>query len=115
MYINSIDSNRTLRAVERILSHNINDAYIPSHHSKVANFLSGTAVGKPKMPEVKKFITPAPAAASLNLIYDSKVLNLQLDSIAFTGNKEEGNSYLANSVREGDNGEHIPSNSPMYE
>ena len=51
--INTIESNRTLRALERILSHNVHVSYIPSQHNKVADFLSRTAVGKPSMPEVK--------------------------------------------------------------
>ena len=55
-----------------------------------ADFHSRTAVGKPVMPEVQKFITPAPAVATLNLIYDGKVLDLQLDSNAKTGGQEAG-------------------------
>ena len=38
-----------------------------------------------------------------------------MDSITLTGSKEAGYSSLANYVREGDNGEHIPDNSPMHE
>ena len=97
--INTINSNRTLRALERILSHNIHVSYIPSHHNKVADFLSRTAVGKPSMPEVKKFITPTPTTATLNLIYNNKVLDLQLDDIAKTGGEEAGYYSLANSIR----------------
>ena len=67
------------------------------------------------MPEVKKFITPIPSTATLNLIYDNKVLDLQLDEIARTGGQEAGYHSLVNSIREGDNGRDIPSNSPLYE
>ena len=113
--INTIESNRTFRALERILSHNVQVSYIPAHHNKVADFLSRTAVGEPSMPEVSKFITPTPPTATLNLIYDNKVLDLQLDEIAKAGSQEAGYHSLVNSVREGDNGSDIPSNSPLYE
>ena len=86
--INTIDSNRTLRALERILSHSVQVSYIPSHHNRVADFLSRTAVGKPNIPEVKKFINPIPSTATVNLNYDNKVLDLQLDEIARTEGQE---------------------------
>ena len=67
------------------------------------------------MPQVDKFISHAPAAASFNLIYNGKVLDIQLDSIAFTGSNEAGYSSLVNSVKEGDPGEQIADTSPIYE
>ena len=113
--INTIDSNRTLRAIERIFSLNIQVSYIPSINNKVADFLSRTAVGKPSMPKVKKFITPTPTTATLNLIYNNKVLDLQLDDIAKTGGEEAGYYSLANSIREEDSGNSIPDSRPLYE
>ena len=114
--INTIESNRTFRALERILSHNVQVSYIPAHHNKVADFLSRTAVGEPSMPEVSKFITPTPPTATLNLIYDNKVFDLQLDEIAKAGSQDAGYHSLVNSVREGDYYlSDIPSNSPLYE
>ena len=91
-------------------------SYIPAHHNKVSDFLSRTVVGEPSMPEVSKFITPTPPTATLNLIYDNKVFDLQLDEIAKAGSQDAGYHSLVNSVREGDYYlSDIPSNSPLYE
>ena len=43
------------------------------------------------------------------------MLHLQLDEIAKAGSQEAGYYSLVNSVREGDYGSDIPSNSPLYE
>ena len=55
---------------------------------RVADFVCRTDVGKPSMPEVKKIITSSPTTATVILIYNNKVLDLQLDDIAKTGGKE---------------------------
>ena len=68
--ITTIESNRSLRAIERILSHNISVAHISSHHNKVADYLFRNASGKPYMPDVPKFISPEVTDASINLVYE---------------------------------------------
>ena len=47
------------------------------------------------MPDVQKFITPVVTDASINLVYDGKVLDLQLDNIASSGSKDIGYVALA--------------------
>ena len=113
--INTIDSNRTLRSVERILSHNVIVAHISSHHNKVADYLSRHASGEPCMPDVPKFITPVATDASINLVYDGKVLDLQLDSIASSGSTDIGYVALADSIKEGNNNAGIQHPSLIYE
>merc|ERR1711954_482879 len=96
--INTIESNRSLRAIERILSDNIIVAQISSHHNKVADYLSRNVSGKPYMPDVSKFISPVVTDASINLICEGKFLDLQLDSIASSGNADIGYVALADIV-----------------
>ena len=50
--LQTIDSNRTLRSVERILSHNITVSHIPAKNNYVADYLSHTASGTPHMPDI---------------------------------------------------------------
>merc|ERR1711954_425877 len=105
--INSIESNRSLRAIERILSHNVNVAHISSHHNKVVDYLSRNASGKPYMLDVPKFISPLVTDASINLIYEGKVLDLQLDYTASSGNSDIGYVALADFFKEGNTKENI--------
>ena len=51
-------------------------SYIPAKHNQLADFVSCTATGSPQMSNVYKFISHAPTVASLNLIYDGKVLDI---------------------------------------
>ena len=113
--INSIESNRSLRAIERILSHNVNVAHISSKINTVADYLSRNASGKPCMPDVPKFVSPVTTSASINLIYEGRVLDLQLDSIASAGNSDVGYVALADFIREGNTNENIQPPSPIME
>ena len=113
--INTIESNRSLRAIERILSHNVSVAHISSQLNKVADYLSRNASGKPCMPDVPKFVSPVSTNASINLIYEGKVLDLQLDFIASSGNSDIGYVALADFVKEGNTNEDIQPPSPILE
>ena len=113
--INTIESNRSLRAIERILSHNVSVAHISSQLNKVADYLSRNASGKPCMPDVPKFISPVSTDVSINLIYEGKVLDLQLDFIASSGNSDIGYVALADFLTEGNTTEDIHPPSPILE
>ena len=67
------------------------------------------------MPDVPKFITPVITDASINLVYDGKVLDLQLDNIASSGSKDIGYVALADSIIEGNTNEDIHHPSLIYE
>ena len=54
------------------------------------------------MPDINKYISPAPNVASLNLIFDGKVLDIKLDS-----SDEAGYKTVGDIVREGDPAEGI--------
>ena len=101
--------------MERILSQNVSAAHISSQLNKVADYLSRTASGKPHMPDVPKFISPVVTDASISLIYEGKVLDLQLDYIASFGNSYEGYVALADFVKEGNTNEDIQHPSPIFE
>ena len=59
------------------------------------------------MPDVPKFVSPVSTNASINLIYEGKVLDLQLDSIATSGNLDIGYVALADFIKEGNTNENI--------
>ena len=113
--LNTLDCNRILKAVKGILPHNIAISYIPAKHNHVAVFLSLTATESPQMPDIDKYISSASHVASLNLIFDGKVLDIQLDSIAKTGSEEEGYNTLDDIIREGNPAEGINDSYPSYE
>ena len=111
--INTIESNRSLRAIEIILSHNISVVHISSHLNKEADYLSRNASGKTCMPDVPKFISYVSTDVYINLIYEGKVLDLQLDFIASSGNSDIGYVALADFVKEGNTNENIQHPSPI--
>ena len=67
------------------------------------------------MPDVPKFISPVVTDASINLIFEGKVLDLQLDSIASSGNSDIGYVALPDFVKEGNTNEDIQHPTPIFE